>query len=339
MRKYLIISLAVLFAANAQTVLFARELSKTVSSMPSLEEFLLSDNFDTKGLRDKLSDSDSIALEKVLLSPAQIVYNDLTKNITASNKAQIFQANIERANKLASLDVNYANSLPQAYYKIYQEVLANPSASADFNLTSGEISNLINKYTKSIITYFKRDKAFIKEQKAKTSLSFVEVFNTLVKQDVSLLSEYYAANNLNHFSSIENYFGESLHHKKLIQLAALRVIEADLLFDKHLYSQELARFDFISLLINAKTDTKILFDNEDLLITKGTYKYVPFNPGRLVSRTPQFIISLQEIEKKKQNPSYNFATKKSTPQTHLSRDYEPPAPSVYDSPWGAGSVR
>ena len=49
--------------------------------------------------------------------------------------------------------------------------------------------------------------------------------------------------------------------------------------------------------------------------------------------------ALQEIEKKKQNPSYDFATKKDLSKPVRGHDYVPAKPSVYDSPYGAGSVR
>lgn len=361
MKKYFILTTAIILAVNSQTFLFAKDSSKKVSNA-GFEQYLTND---MKGLKNLLSDSSAISLEKILLSPAQKAYNDLIKNTNGANKEQIFQTNIDKAKELASLDVDYANSLPEAYYKIYKEVLANPNTSRDFNLKPTEINSFIANYTKSIFTYMKEDKAFKEKQKANPNLSFEEIFSSLVSKDIKLLEKYYSANNLSHFLSLESFDetvvkqsekwnNAALHQKKLIQLAALRVIEADLSCYKQNYRYELARFDFISILINAKTDTKILLGDKDLLITKGAYKYVPFNPGKLTSRNNKFITSLQEINKKKQNPSYDFApkntvsqpsqnnnsqNKKITHQTQLSRDYEPPVPSVYDSPWGAGSVR
>lgn len=361
MKKYFILTTAIILAVNSQTFLFAKDSSKKVSNT-GFEQYLTND---IKDLKNLLSDSSAISLEKILLSPVQKTYNDLTKNTNGANREQIFQTNINKAKELASLDVDYANSLPEAYYRIYKEVLANPNTSRDFNLTPTEINNLIANYTKSIFTYMKEDLAFKEKQKANPNLSFEEIFSNLISEDINLLEKYYSANNLSHFLSLESFDetvvkpsekwnNAALHQKKLIQLAALRVIEADLSCYKQNYRYELARFDFISILINAKTDTKILLGDKDLLITKSAYKYVPFNPGKLTSRNNKFITSLQEINKKKQNPSYDFApkntvsqpsqnnksqNKKTTHQTQLSRDYEPPVPSVYDSPWGAGSVR
>ncbi|MBQ6224391.1 MAG: hypothetical protein IJJ58_04410, partial [Campylobacter sp.] len=77
MKKYLTTTLAVIFAVNAQTLLFAKEASKEELAT-NFEQLL-----NTKDFRNLLSDSGAIALEKILLSPEERVYNDLTKSLSA----------------------------------------------------------------------------------------------------------------------------------------------------------------------------------------------------------------------------------------------------------------
>lgn len=339
MKKYLIVAIAVISAFTSQTYLFAKDSYNKVSS--SFEQYLPNSQMDIKGFDNLLSDSDSITLEKILLSPAERSYNDLTKYLSGTNKAQIFQENINRVNQTALTDAAYAQSLPDSYYKIYKEVLANPSASADFNLSPAEMEKNISRFILNILGHIETEGILLKEQ----ALSVNQLFNNLTGKDIKLLEEYYTQNNLNLFLSVENphkvivkqssaWRDSALHQKKLIQLAALRAINAYLLFGKQNYKYELARFDLISIFMNAKTDTRILLD---LQIPTGAYKYVPFNPGQLVSRNEKFIIALGEIAKKK-NYQYT-STPTNTPSPKRGEDSAPVKPSVYESPYGAGSVR
>ena len=338
MKKYLIVAIAVISAFTSQTYLFAKDSYNKVSS--SFEQFLPDSKMDIKGFDNLLSDSDSITLEKILLSPAERSYNDLTKYVSGANKAQIFQENINRVNQTALTDAAYAQSLPDSFYKIYTDVLANPNASADFYLTPQEMEKNISHFVSTIFKYFETERTLLKEQDTPHQL-----FNILVQKEIKLLEEYYTQNNLNLFLSVENphkvivkqssaWSDSALHQKKLIQLAALRAINAYLLFGKQNYKYELARFDLISIFMNAKTDTSILLD---LQIPTGAYKYVPFNPGQLVSRNEKFIIALGEIAKKK-NYQYT-STPTNNPLPKRGEDSAPVKPSVYESPYGAGSVR
>lgn len=341
MKKYLIAALTGFLVVNMQTLMFALESAKDMNSYASFEQYLPNSQMDIKGFDALLSDNDSITLEKILLSPAERSYNDLTKYLSGTNKAQIFQENINRVNQTALTDAAYAQSLPDSFYKIYTDVLANPNASADFYLTPQEMEKNISHFVSTIFKYFETERTLLKEQ----DTPLYQLFNILVQKEIKLLEEYYTQNNLNLFLSVENphkvivkqssaWRDSALHQKKLIQLAALRAINAYLLFGKQNYKYELARFDLISIFMNAKTDTSILLD---LQIPTGAYKYVPFNPGQLVSRNEKFIIALGEIAKKK-NYQYT-STPTNNPSPKRGEDSAPVKPSVYESPYGAGSVR
>lgn len=342
MKKYLIVAIAVISALTSQTYLFAKDSYNKVSS--SFEQFLPDSQMDIKGFDNLLNDSDSITLEKILLSPAERSYNDLTKYVSGTNKAQIFQENINLVNQKALTDADYAQSLPDAYYKIYKEVLANPSASADFNLSPVEMEKNISRFILNILGHIETEGILLNEH----VISVNRLFNNLTGKDIKMLEEYYTQNNLKRFLSLGNprevnikqspsWSNSALHQKKLIQLAALRAVNAYLLFSKQNYKYELARFDLISIFMKAKTDTNILYGNMDLQIPAGAYKFVPFNPGQLVSRNEKFIIALGEIAKKK-NYQYT-STPTNNPSPKRGEDSAPVKPSVYESPYGAGSVR
>ena len=350
MNKYLINTLAVILAVNTQTFLFAKDSPKKTGLGVSFEQLLPDSKLNTTDIKNLLSDNSSITLEKILLTPTQRAYNNLTKFIPGADKFKTFETNKMKANKEASFDESYAQALPEAYYKIYEDTIANPSVSPDFNLTPQELTNLKNKYINDITARMQRGSAYIYERQKNITLSFAEIFSNMVKDDILLLSKYYKANNLGTFESLKSisftvtksnksWTDENKHYKELIALAALRVIDANLAYSKMPYALEMARFDIISLFMNNDTDTQIKFGNNIIKFPVNSYKDVPFVLGGLAQRYKRYITALEEIIKKKQNPAYDFATKKNGSYPKRGEDYNPPAPSYYESPYGSGSVR
>lgn len=349
MKTYLKIIVAVVFAVNAQAVLFAKEASKEEVAT-NFEQLL-----NTKDFANLLSDSGSIALEKILLSPEERVYNDLTKSLSAENKAKTFEANIDRVNKKASTDIKYAQAMPDAYYKLYTDIVASPSISPDFNLTMPQLRKLIYEYQNKIIDLLKDTYAFKIEKKNNQNLTLSTYINKVVNKNIALLGQYYKANpaiplyDINkekplpvNIKSHEEWLNPEYHQELLIKIAALRFIEASLKVAKAGYTYDFALFDIISLARESKTQTQVSFNNGVLTLTlpQEAYKYIPFGTKQLVSRDAKFITALQEIEKKKQNPNYDFATKRDATKQGRSHDYDPTKqPSIYDSPWGSGSIR
>ena len=349
MKKYLTITTAVIFAVNAQTLLFAKDSSKKEVSDIAFEQLL-----NTKDFANLLSDSSSIALEKILLSPEQRVYNDLTKSLSAENKEQVFKDNIYKVNQKAALDESYSEALPHAYYKIYTDVLANPSASADFNLTKPELTKVIQNYENKILELLRDNYAFKIEKNQNKNLTLSAYLNKIVNKNIALLDQYYKANpgispytNQDSATKVnikahKDWASAALHQEMLTQVAALRVIEANLKYAKAGFTYDLALFDIISISRLSERETQINFGNTGLTfnIPQEAYKYIPFGTKKLASRDTKYLNALQEIEKKKQNPNYDFATKRDTTKQGRGHDYDPTKqPSVYDSPWGAGSVR
>lgn len=353
MKKYLIITLAVLFAANVQTFLFAKESSKKEGSDIAFGQFLNENKLNAKDFKNLLSDTSFISLEKLLLSPTQRAYNDLTETLPQTNKAQAFKENIDKVNKKAADDASYGQVLPDAYYKIYLDTVANPSSSPDFNLIEPDLTNAIETYEDKIIDLLRENYAFKFENKTNPRLTLFQFFNKAVNDNIKLLIQYYKAN-----PGIALYTNEekptpinikahkawqsaALHQEMLIKIAALRVIESNLKYSKGGFSYDLALFDIISLSRKNRLETTVSFNNDILMFIfpQDTYKYIPFETLKLVRRDAKFITALQEIEKKKQNPNYNFATKKDSYIPIRGQDYVPAKPSVYESPYGSGSVR
>ena len=354
MKKYLIITLAVLFAVNAQTFLFAKESSKKEASDIAFGQFLNESKLNAKNFKNLLSDTSFISLEKLLLSPTQRAYNDLTETLPQTNKAQVFKENIDKVNKKAAADASYGQALPDAYYKIYLNIVANPSTSPDFNLTKPELTKVIETYEDKILNLLRETYAFKIEKNANPKLTLFQFLNKIVRDNIKLLSQYYKANpgialyTVNdekptpvNIKAHKAWQSAALHQEMLIKLAALRVIESNLKYSKAGFSYDLALFDIISISRKDKMETAVSFNGEALMFIfpLDAYKYIPFGTLKLVRRDAKFITALQEIEKKKQNPNYNFATKKDSYIPIRGQDYVPAKPSVYDSPYGLGSVR
>lgn len=308
MRKYLITVVAVILALNSQTFLFAAG---------------------SKGFTNSLSDTSFITLKRLLKSPDQGIYNALAKDLS---------------------DINLAPIAPGDFYKIYTNVLANPSASTDFDLTQAQLKEVIKKYENSIITSLRNTYAFQIEKRQNPNLTLSDFINNLVNKNINLLGQYYKANpnvtlyDINKEKSMsvniqanKEWPNAAYHQELLIKAAALRVIAANLSKAKAGITYDLALFDIISVSRTSKTEINVHFNNGALsfALPKEAYKYVPFGTLKLVERDTKFMTALQEVEKKKQNPNYNFSIKRD----RRGRDYIPPEPSVYDSPFGAGSVR
>lgn len=349
MKKYLTITTAIIFAVNAQTLLFAKDSSKTEVSDIAFEQLL-----NTKDFANLLSDNSSIALEKILLSPEQRAYNDLTKSLLGADKAKLFEVNILNVNKKAIEDMKYAQALPDAYYKIYKDILANPNISADFNLTKPELSKVIQTYEDKIVNLLNSAYSFKIEANQNRNLTLSAYLNKVINRNIALLAQYHKENsNVKPYTNQDSatkvnikehkdWHNPALHQEMLIKAAALRVIEANLKAAKTGLTYDLALFDIISISRLSEKETQINFGNTGLTlnIPQEAYKYIPFGTKKLVIRDADFITALQELEKKKQNPNYDFATKRDTTKQGRGHDYDPTKqPSIYDSPWGSGSVR
>lgn len=329
MRKYLLTTLAVILALNSQTFLFAKESSKKTGSNASFEQFLPSKNFTAQDFKNLLSDNSSIALEKIFLVPTKkTTDNTYIKNTSQDN-----------------------------YYKTYQSILANPSASADFNLTKPELENLISNYKNKIVKLLKESPLFVNAKAKRADITLADFIAKRVNVNLTLLTKYYGATgttlytpqestNLVNIKHHKDWPSDFLHQKMLIEVAALRVIEATLnSYNKNhtaisTKDFELALFDIVSISRTSRTETNIKFDNGVLYfnLSQDAYKYVPFGTMELVNRDAKFMTALEEIAKKRNNPSYDFTTKKVQPLPERGGN-EKPTPSVYDSPYGAGSVR
>ncbi len=345
MKRYLNIITAVFLVINAQTFLFAAE-SAQKNSAQAFEQFLPTNNL--KDFKDKLSDDSFISLEKILLSPTEQAYNELMKLDPKKDKSLSFKENLQKAYKRAQVDAAYAKILPDVLHRIYLGVVANPSSSADFNLTLQEIKVEMAEYSDKIINMLKKDINFIRENKKDSS--FAKTFNQLLEKDINLINQYRKAIRNNHdyngqdiemkinIKPSETWTNNVWHQEFLIKLAALRYIEANLRYSKSSFKYELARFDIISLFTKSKKNTTINFLVNVFVLPENSYKIIPLNPGYLAEREQNFITSLEEIAKKKQNSSYDFITKKNTSQKR-SQDYKKPEPSPYESPYGSGSVR
>ena len=319
MRKYIITTLAVILALNSQTFLFAKESYKQKGSNASFEKFLPSKKFTAQDFKNLLHDNSSIALEKIFIAPA--------KKATANT---------------ATSENNY--------YTIYQSVLANPSSSADFNLTKPELDKLISEYQNKIIKQLKESAPFINAKAKKADLTLADFIARRLNVNLTFLTTYYdtvglslyvpqtSTNSVN-IKSHKDWSDDSLHQKMLIEIAALRVIEQNLKTD-NLYNYELALFDIVSLSRASQTENNIKFANSALYfnLPQDAYKYVPFNTLKLVSRDAKFLTALEEIVKKRNNPYYDFKTKKAQPLPERGGN-DKSTPSYYDSPYGSGSVR
>lgn len=352
MRKYLIITAVIFLALNSQTLVFAAGSSSKGKSVSSFEE-LYDGKFNTKDFANLLSDTSFITLEKLLQSPTQKIYNDLTKDLSKANKAKIFEQNIAKAEQKAANDASYAQFLPDAYYKIYQEVLANPNSSTDFNFTKPELTRIIHNHEKKVIELLSESYAFKIEKNNNQDLTLSDFIGKQVNANINLLGQYYKANpsvalytnqegpikiNIKH---CEAWSSDALHQEMLIKIAALRVIVSNLIHAKGGITYDLTLFDIISIARKSQKETDVHFNNNSLVfnLPKEAYNYIPFGTLKLVNRDAKFMTALQEIEKKKQNPSYDFATKKDLSKPVRGQDYVPAKPSVYESPYGAGSVR
>ncbi len=323
MRKYLLTTLAVILALNSQTFLFAKESSKKTGSNASFEQFLPSKNFTAQDFKNLLSDNSSIALEKLSIAPAKKT-NDAVED---------------------------------DYYKTYQNVLASPSSSADFNLTKPELENLIKEYQNKIIKMLEESTLFKNAKEKVKNLTLADFIARRVNVNLTYLITYYsevglslytpqANTNSVNIKSHKDWSSDSLHQKMLIEIAALRVIEANLnsCNKNHTATStkefELALFDIVSLSREKPTETNVKFADGALYfnLSQDAYKYVPLGTLELINRDSKFMTALKEIVKKRNNPYYDFKTKKVQPLPERGENGKP-TPSVYDSPYGAGSVR
>lgn len=348
MKKYISTIIVFAFALNMQTYLFAADTFKKGNSALNFESFLPSSELNISDFKDKLIDNDFIILDKILLPLEEKAYNDLMTFDPSKNKAQAFKENLKKAYTRAQIDAAYAKILPDVLHRIYLSVINNPSSSADFDLTPQEIKIEIAEYSNKIITLFKKDINFIRENKKGSS--FAKTFSIILEKDINLLNQYRkAVQNFSYYSKTDfetkinikqskAWTNNTWHQEFLIQLAALRYIEANLKYSKSTFKYELARFDIISLYTKSKKNTSINFLDNTFVVSEDFYKFVPLHPGYLADREQKFITALEEIVKKKQNNSYDFITKKNT----APRRGEEPAktqPSPYESPYGSGSVR
>lgn len=314
MKKYLTITTAIIFAVSAQTLVFAKDSSKIEAAEIAFEQLL-----SKKDLANLLSDSGAIALEKILLP--------------SENPQKSFKDN----------------------YDLYEKIVADPNKSPDFNLSKQELNKIINGYQENIIKLLEDTYAFKIEKRNNPELTLSKYLNKVVNKNITLLSHYYKANqnialydiNKEQPMSVtikehKDWPSSALHQKMLVKVAALRVIEANLKYAKAGLTYDLALFDIISIARTSKTETNIKFNNGvlDFTLPQEVYKYVPFGTKKLVSRDENFMTALQEIQKKKQNPKYDFATKRDASKQGRGQDYDPTKqPSIYDSPMGPGSVR
>ena len=326
MKKYISAIITVFLVFNLQTYLSAKESYEKKEAKTSFEQFLPSKNFTAQDLKNLLSDNSSISLEKIFLPPIKKVNN-------ADMPQQLFPE--------------------EDYYEVYKRVLTNPSSSSDFNLTKQDLTNSINNYKNKIVELLKNSYAFRSEKTKNPNTTLSDFINKIVNKNINLLAQYYKENpSLALYENQENttqvnikkhkdWSSDFLHQKMLIEIAALRVIEANLRYAKAGLTYDLALFDIISIARTSAIETQINFNNGILTFTipQEAYKYIPFGTLKLVSRDTKFMTALQEIEKKKQNPAYDFASKTIKQRPSRAEDYTPPTPSVYDSPWGAGSVR
>lgn len=323
MKKYLTIITVIIFTANAQTFLFAKDSSEKEVSNIAFEQYFNESKLNASNFKNLLSDTSFISLEKILLPPTKKDYKDLTE------------------------------ALPGDYYKNYLDTVQNPNISPDFNLTETELSKVINDYKNKIINLLEDTYAFKIERNQNKKLTLSAYLNRIVNENISLLSQYVKANpgvklyeckeeqNKVLIKAHKDWASSFKHQKMLTEVAALRVIETNLHYAKAGFTYDLALFDIISIARTSATETEVHFNNRDLTFTmpKEAYLYVPFGTLKLVSRDGKFITALQEIEKKKRNPNYDFATKKDSSKPTRGQDYDPAKPSVYESPYGAGSVR
>ncbi len=353
MKKYLTLTTAVILAVSAQTLGFAKDASKTDAADIAFEQLL-----STKDLANLLSDSSSISLEKILLSPEERVYNDLTKSLNEAAKAQNFKANINAVNKKAEEDGKYAQAVPSAYYKMYTDIVANPNISPDFNLNMQQLRQVIYEYQNNIVKLLEDTYAFKIEKRNNPKLTLSDYLDKVVNNNITLLGQYYRANPkvalydvnkerlmLVSIKEHKEWLSKEYHQELLVKAAALRVIEANLKYAKAGLTYDLALFDMISIARKSKTETQVKFNEEssyvvDFVVPQEAYKYIPFATKQLVNRDEKFMTALQEVQKKKQNPNYDFKTKKDSSRPARGQDYDPTKqPSIYDSPWGSGSVR
>ena len=353
MKKYLTIMTVIIFAANAQTFLFAKDSSKKEVSDIAFEQYLNESKLNSSDFKNLLSDTSFISLEKLLLSPSQKAYNDLTEALPEQNQAQAFESNIKKVNLKAASDSSYSQALPDAYYKIYLDIVKNPNTSPDFNLTEKELSKVISDYKNKIINLLENTYAFKIEKNQNKKLTLSAYLNRIVNENISLLGQYVKANpgvklyeckeeqNKTLIKTHKDWASAFKHQKMLIEVASLRVIEANLHYAKAGFTYDLALFDIISIARTSATETEVHFNNRELTFTmpKEAYLYVPFGTLKLVSRDAKFMTALQEIEKKKRNPNYDFATKKDSSKPTRGQDYTPAKSSVYQSPYGAGSIK